>query len=291
MKEYKFYPSEAAEAWIRDLFDKNGKGCSAVLGISGGIIMTKDKEYLCNEWLAEEDCAKIYGWDFSHIEGRYKEYPLPWDYKTVIHKYLGTTDRLLDIDTGGGEFLMTLGHPQNLTYATEGYSPNVELCRRVFSETEITFAEMSDYKRMPFPDETFDIVINRHGTYVAEEIYRVLKKGGLFITQQVGEDNDRELVEMLHPDCKKQFCGHNLGCQAKLFENNGFEILEGDEAFVPIEFYDVGALVWFAKIIEWEFVGFSVEKSFKTLQKAEKTLTEKGKISGKAHRFYLVARK
>ena len=42
------------------------------------------------------------------------------------------------------------------------------------------------------------------------------------------------------------------------FENAGFEILMSDEAYRPIEFYDVGALVWFAKIIQWEFVDFSV---------------------------------
>ena len=39
MKEYKFTPERAAKAcieWIREWFDRNGKGCPAVLGISGG---------------------------------------------------------------------------------------------------------------------------------------------------------------------------------------------------------------------------------------------------------------
>lgn len=39
MKQYKFTPSLAAEAciaWIKDWFSENGKGCPAVLGISGG---------------------------------------------------------------------------------------------------------------------------------------------------------------------------------------------------------------------------------------------------------------
>ena len=35
--------------------------------------------------------------------------------------------RLLDMDTGGGEFLLSLGHPFERTAATEGYPPNVEL--------------------------------------------------------------------------------------------------------------------------------------------------------------------
>ena len=37
--------------------------------------------------------------------------------------------KLLDFDTGGGEFLLSLGHPCENTAATEGYPPNVELCR------------------------------------------------------------------------------------------------------------------------------------------------------------------
>ena len=45
--------------------------------------------------------------------------------------------------------------------------------------------------------ETFDIVINRHGAFDENEIWRVLKPKGIFITQQVGAENDRELVELL----------------------------------------------------------------------------------------------
>ena len=39
MKNYKFTPERACDAcilWIREWFEKNGKGCPAVLGISGG---------------------------------------------------------------------------------------------------------------------------------------------------------------------------------------------------------------------------------------------------------------
>jgi len=253
--------------------------------------MMKDIDTLREYWLSEQACANIHGWDFSHIEGRYREYPLMWDYGNIIRKYLESTDRLLDIDTGGGEFLDSLGHPQRYTYATEGYAPNVRLCRNKYADTDLHFFEMNDYRHMPFEDESFDTVINRHGTYDASEIYRILKKGGIFITQQVGENNDRELVELLLPDCEKRFCGHNLENQARIFEECGFEILEKDEAFVPIEFYDTGALVWFAKIIEWEFVGFSVERCFDALLSVEKMIEKEGKAVCSAHRFYLVAEK
>jgi hypothetical protein len=75
------------------------------------------------------------------------------------------------------------------------------------------------------------------------------------------------------------------------FKNCGFEIVEGKEAFGDITFYDVGALVWFARIIEWEFIGFSVDTCLDGLLNAQKEIEEKGFVSGKTHRFFLVAKK
>ena len=86
-------------------------------------------------WLHEEEIAHIRGWDFSHIRGKYEEErDLPWDYETMVRRYLGPDMRLLDIDTGGGEFLLSLGHPRNRLAATENYPPNVRLCREKLSD-------------------------------------------------------------------------------------------------------------------------------------------------------------
>ena len=244
-------------------------------------------------WKSEEEKAHIIGWDFSYIEGRYEseEDSLPWDYAQVVKKYLRKTDRILDIDTGGGEFLLSLGHPHELTSATEGYPPNVKLCLERFAKLGIDFHEMNDHKNMPFDDESFDMIIDRHGSYDESELYRVLKPGGVFITQQVGEDNDRELVEMLLPDVPKQYVGHDLTHCLQKLENAGFIILESGEAHPPIRFFETAALVWFAKIIEWEFVGFSVDKCFEQLMAVENEIKHKGYVCANVHRFYIAARK
>ncbi|SBW08181.1 Predicted protein (fragment) [uncultured Eubacteriales bacterium] len=63
------------------------------------------------------------------------------------------------------------------------------------------------------------------------------------------------------------------------------------EAFWPIKFYDVGALVWFARIIEWEFPGFAVGRCLPELYKAQQVLEERGCIEGRIHRFVIVAKK
>lgn len=189
---------------------------------------------------------------------------------------------LLDIDTGGGEFLLSLNHTPNRTSTTEGYQPNIELCKQILLPMGIDFRKSYDYAALPFKDEQFDIIINRHGDYNIQEVCRILKPGGIFITEQVGEDNDRELVEILLPNIERPFPGLNLMNRKMEFLKTGFSILKEDEAFRAIRFFDVGALVWFAKIIEWEFPHFSVESCFDRLMIAQEILTEQGSIEGRS---------
>ena len=243
-------------------------------------------------WTKEEEAAHIHGWDFSHIHDRYsEETDLPWDYEEIIRRYLNKDMKILDYDTGGGEFLLSLKHPFHNTAATEGYPPNVELCKKTLLPLGIDFKSCDTPSNIPFESESFDIIINRHGDFHAKELYRLLKKGGLFITEQVGSENDRNLVEMVLPNTQKPFPHLNLKEQREIFENAGFHIIRAEEAFRPIRFYDVGAFVWFAHIIEWEFPGFSVERCFDSLLKIQKSIEDTGYIEGTIHCYLIVAKK
>ena len=144
---------------------------------------------------------------------------------------------------------------------------------------------------LAFADASFDMVINRHGDFYPDEIHRVLKPGGLFITQQVGAENDRELVELLCGQTDFPFPDQYLKITEGRFSQTGFEILDGQECFRSIRFYDVGAVVWFARIIEWEFPGFSVDCCLDCLLQAQEILESRGSIEGRIHRFLLIARK
>jgi len=249
-----------------------------------------------NEWIkswkAEEEIAHIRGWDFSHIEGRYTEQEnLPWDYRSVIREYLQDDRKLLDIDTGGGEFLLSLNHPYGNTAATENYPPNVELCKEVLLPLGIDFRVGDGKEILPFVDACFDMVINRHGDFNPQEIHRVLKPGGLFITQQVGAENDRELTELLCGETEMPFPEQYLNLISRKFVEADFKVLRGEEYFGPIRFFDVGALVWFARIIQWEFPGFSVDTHLDNLLNAQTVLEKQGSVDGKIHRFLLIAQK
>lgn len=247
---------------------------------------------LIQAWKAEEEIAHIHGWDFSHIDGRYMEDTnFPWNYRQVIGEYLTSDMKLLDIDTGGGEFLLSLRHLYENTAATENYLPNVQLCKETLLPLGINFRQADGKGKLPFEDASFDVVINRHGDFNPREIYRVLKTGGVFISQQVGAENDRELVELLCGDLPLPFPDQYADMAAAAFRKEGFSILCKEECFSPIRFYDVGALTWFARVLPWEFTGFSVDTHVQSLMKAQWILENKGYIEGKTHRFLLVARK
>ena len=197
-----------------------------------------NQDHLIQSWLHEEEIAHIHGWDFSHIDGKYEESPLPWNYREIIRKYLRPDLRILDMDTGGGEFLLSLNHPHANTASIEAYPPNVQLCRETLLPLGIDFQEASADGPLPFENESFDLVLNRHGSFNAEEIRRVLRPGGLFITQQVGADNDRALVEALYDSPPPiPYSEQRLSIIQSQFESVGFTTLDAQEVFLPIRFF------------------------------------------------------
>lgn len=251
-----------------------------------------EAEDLLKMWEAEESIAYIHGWDFSHLDGRYEEEPLPWDYKDEVLRRLKPSMRILDMDTGGGEFLMSLGHPFEKLAATEGYPPNVKLCEETLLPLGIDFRPAESGGKIPFEDESFDMVLNRHGSFCPEEIYRVLRPGGILVTQQVGAENDREFVELLlGEDMEMPFLNQYLAITEKDLAEADFSVTDGREHRGQMRFSDTGALVWFARVLPWEFPDFSAAQCADRLFRAEEILQEQGFLSGTIHRYFLAAEK
>jgi SAM-dependent methyltransferase len=242
-------------------------------------------------WEREEERV-FSGWDFSYINNRIKEEKLQWNYEEIVRNYLDDTTRLLDMGTGGGEFLLTLNHPYNLTAVTESYIPNYDLCDKKLGSLGIEVKYVENDNRIPFPDEMFDIIINRHESFELSEVYRILKSGGIFITQQVGIKNNIELSRFLLDDsCFELPFDNRLDSQIIRAKNIGFEVIKTLESYPALEFQDVGALVYFAKIIEWEFPDFSVEKCFDKLYKIYEEIEHLGYYKSTEHRYLLILKK
>ncbi|PKM95965.1 MAG: SAM-dependent methyltransferase [Firmicutes bacterium HGW-Firmicutes-1] len=248
-----------------------------------------NEKQLREQWLQDEKIS-FQGWDFSYLNKRWKHEKIPWDYGKIVHRYLKNDMQLLDMGTGGGEFLLSLHHPYDKTSVTEAWQPNVDLCVKKLKPLGISVRQIFNDFCIPYDDNNFDFVINRHEAYDLDEVKRILKTNGLFISQQVGGYNNRPLSERLIPNFTPLYPDFDLKNEAIKWEKAGFEVIYKDECFSKLFFYDVGAIVYFAKVIEWEFPNFSVETNFQQLIELQKLLEVNGYIESIEHRFIIVLR-
>ena len=251
-------------------------------------------EELIKQWELEEEFV-LQGWDFSHIDGRWDSPGPPWDYRAIVKSYLKNTDILLDMGTGGGEILLTIGHPHENTYVTETYVPNFELCENVLSPLGITviqtYNDETRLGKLPFQNNFFDFIINRQEYFDLQEVDRILKRGGYFITQQIGNENNFELKQRLNGACDFRRPAHEMDAYANTLIDLGYQIIKAEQVQYPVKFYDVGALVYWAKCIVWEFPGFSVKTHLDKLFDCHREIMENGFLQGTGHRFIIVAQK
>lgn len=71
----------------------------------------------------------------------------------------------------------------------------------------------------------------------------------------------------------------------------GFEVVRKEQAYPVSKYFDVGAFIYLAKIIEWEFTGFSVEKHFEKLLQLNELVEKEGYFESTEHRYLMVLRK
>jgi len=132
--------------------------------------MTAEKAF--EHYYERAQRAAVAGWDFSFLDNRYLAEDLPWDYKQIVESYLKKAGSLLDIDTGGGEFIADLKPLPACTVATENYGPNVALAAQRLEPLGVKVVECDAESTLPFRDRT--LVINRHGSLHVPEVLRVL---------------------------------------------------------------------------------------------------------------------
>ena len=144
--------------------------------------------------------------------------------------------------------------------ATEGYPPNVPLAQRRLEPLGAEVYDVADTRRLPFEDSEFDLVMNRHGAFSLTEEFRVLRPGGLFVTQQVGHRSNLEIHDWF---------GHEKADATELsaletirpdIQRSGFTFGQSAEAYEVHRYTDVGSLVYYLKCISWEIPDFSVDR-------------------------------
>lgn len=235
--------------------------------------------------------AHFSGWDFSWLAGRWTEDPLPWDYRQRVRAALPGAQSLLDMGTGGGELLAALAPLPPDTWATENYPPNMPIARGRLEPLGVQVVTAVPDAALPFADERFDLVINRHESFDAGEIRRILKPGGRFITQQVGGRDNLTLNELLQDQVAFEFIDWSPAVAVQQLETAGLRVIEQMEAFPATRVADIGAVVYYLRAIPWQIEGFSVERFRDKLAALHEQIMHDGPLVLHSHRFYLKAQR
>jgi hypothetical protein len=253
-----------------------------------------------DELLREADEHPVVGWDFSWLGGRLSSPPLPWDFGAMVVDRARQSPDLLDLGTGGGEFLASLEYRPPRTVATEGWPPNVDTARQRLGPLGIVVVPVdpppdndrqasTTLPRLPFPDKSFTLIASRHEAYVPSEVARILVADGVFLTQQVGGDYSEfhDALGLPRPPTRAWSIRYAI---AQL-EQAGLAIADGAEDVQATTFSDVGALAWFLKAIPWVVDGFSIELHRPNLERLDERIRNEGPVTVREPAFWLEARR
>lgn len=138
--------------------------------------------------------AKQGGWSSGKLNAETK-----WGdiYQNITRKLTGS-ESVLDIGTAEGKRFLRLASKIKFGVGIDSESEMIKLAdKNAKGFHNMSFKVMSA-RKLKFPAKTFDIVIARHAPIDFKEALRVLKPGGILISQQVHENDKLNLKKMFH---------------------------------------------------------------------------------------------
>jgi len=212
--------------------------------------------------LDEAAAVPVEGWDFSWLDGRATEERPSWGYQRRLSKKLAGASAALDIQTGGGEVLAGAGaenFPRTMV-ATEGWRPNAAKATALLHPLGAVLVACPKDSPLPFADDAFDLVTSRHPATVHwSEIARVLAPGGAYFAQHVGSGANVEITEFFLGPVEPSDRRHHE-VEAEHAEAVGLEVVQCRNERLRLEFFDVGAMVFFLRKVIWTVPDFTVDR-------------------------------
>jgi SAM-dependent methyltransferase len=253
-----------------------------------------------DELVSEAVIAPFSGWDFSWLTGRSTTRPLPWSYSRELTRQAEAASSMLDMGTGGGERLSRLSPRPRMTVATESWPPNVPVAAARLRPLGIPVVQDegapdnmrqngTEPGRLPFSDGAFALVANRHESFLAPEVSRVLSPGGTFITQQVDFHSDDALYRLLGLDVPQQPDSW-LTLARQQVQDAGLTVQAAVRGEECQDLQDVGAVVYYLRIVSWAIPHYSLDAYLGQLRAAHDT-PEMWPVRLRQQRFLLIATK
>ncbi|MGV0744158.1 methyltransferase domain-containing protein [Mycolicibacterium sp. XJ870] len=250
--------------------------------------MTRDFD----ELVAEAEAAPVDGWDFSWLDGRATEARPSWGYQRLLGERLAAAGSALDIQTGGGEVLAGVPKFPQTMAATESWAPNLARATQVLRPRGVVVVAAPDEPPLPFADAAFDLVTSRHPATVSwTEIARVLTPGGTYFAQHVGPATCFELVEYFLGPQQQARRKRRPEDESAAARAAGLDVVDLRSERLRMEFFDIGAVVYFLRKVIWTVPGFTVDGYRDRLYALHRQIEADGPFVAHSSRHLIEARK
>ena len=240
----------------------------------------------------EAERAPIGAWDFSWLDGRAVEDRPTWRYFDRVTERTAKVSTLLEVQAGVGLMIGSLPSIPRLSAATEGFAPSVVVAAPRLRLRGVHLVVTSQTSRgLRFADGTFELVISRHPVEVWwREIVRVLQPGGTYFAQHVGPQSLRSLSEFLMgplPDASER----DTGVERRAAEAAGLVVQTMRLERPRTAFYDIGAVVYFLRLVPWIVPEFTVPRYRECLRDLYEVIERDGAFETTASRTLIEATK
>ena len=150
------------------------------------------------------DAGKQIGWNFSKMNYSVVR-KTDFDYYKTVVGYITPKTVMLDIGSGSGEktiryyslakkVFVTDFEPEMLKKAKNNINKYYENSPKNKNKFSLKILDCNG--PFDFEDGSFDLVVSRHCGANMKEVFRVLKKGGTFVSEDVSFDDCQELKDL-----------------------------------------------------------------------------------------------
>lgn len=230
-----------------------------------------------------KEVGKRIGWNFSNLKYSVVK-KSDFDYYREVVKNINLDTVMLDIGCGSGEkatryyagakkICLSDIEPEMLKKAKANVNKFYDYSKK--TKNKFKFILLDGKKNLQFKDNTFDLVVSRHCGADMKEVFRVLKKGGIFISEDIAKKDCQELKDMF-----KRGQGYN---DEPLSNHVMKDCI--DAGFDEIKFLRSEEIEYYKTVDDLKFLlentpilnGFNEEKDNNTLQEyVDKFSTKKG---------------
>jgi SAM-dependent methyltransferase len=256
--------------------------------------------------------APFHGWDLSWLESRKTTTFVGADNPMEIYDaraavLVAQSTAVLDLGTGDGNRFAAYAPFPEVAFATESHAPNVSLAaeRLAAMGVQVVWADPNCHnsrgprpgnrwpeRRLPFADQTFDLVLASRSAFSPKEVARILRPGGTVLTIQGGSEwRGETLADALcgtPPEWTQPGSGWDVDDS---FLRAGFHIVDWIEHAWTTTYRDIAVVAYELMHVPWSIVDFDVERYRERLFALHRRMQAEGGFLTRGYTRLIEARK